>query len=875
MNGIRSGYGKLAILAALLLALAGAAGIAMANYAAAATQTPIYSQGVMANSTSTPERFTDNDDDDDDDDDCVFGITTPDGYGLSSNKPMVFTGTTDGVSFTPQRAKIDGRFDASNTRGSASCRWRATSSKDWITLQPASGTTAAQRETSHQFAINEQARELDAGVHRATITFAIRTGFLRGNKELYVKLEIIHPCRFQVDQPDYLKFEMQDEQDTAEIKAQTVTISNPEDSATCQWTATSGQNWLDVEPTRGELDGGAKSELTVSLNPTADQLLAKDGHELDIRFRSGDISESVTGRLDIEPLPCQLGLEPTPGLTATGAYGGPFAPEAIPLELTNEGGKDCRWSATSAADDDADADNDSNWAAVIPFSGTIEPGKTESVSLRVARAADALAPGAYPETIVFSADAGASKVSVIANLKVATLPCQLTAQDSDSLEFRRDPEGNYNREQAEIAISNGAHRETCQWTARAGDWLTVNPSEGQLAAGESATVTATLDQKRAVNLAAQQGHRSSVKISHSAVTGAAATRAGAAPAAAAILEIPASLELECLKGRPCAVIHSDRTTIRYDESVETTLTLHNRGDAEIVVTLTLSPPSGWSLAAGDFGDCSASSCTKRARIAAGESEDLAIQASPNEPSGEASESVFQGIADYHPSAQPDAKDTQNIAIPVTVMAATEEEIAAFQSAGLATPPPAPAAATPPPMATPTPTPNPAAAAMAAALAAAMAAVESESAPTPTPDPAADQIGPPAAFIGPRPNSTPTPAQGADGAGDTREGLPESPLTNWQDLTIPIATLSFAAVFAVLIIALGVTGAVLLYRSKRQGGGGRPPAVGRGAAGRGRGGSRGGSRGGRRGSGGPQGSAKRRWNWNWRFWRRGAAGGGES
>ena len=872
MNGIRSGYGNWLILAALLLALAGAAGIAVANYASAATQTPIYSQGVMANSTSTPERFTDNDDDDDDDDDCIFTIATADGYGLTSNKPMVFTGTTDGVSFTPQRSKIDGRFDASNKRGSASCRWSATSSKDWITLQPASGTTAAQKESSHQFSINAEARELEAGTHRATITFAIRTGFLRGHKELYVKLEIIHPCRFQVDQPDYLKFAMRDEQDTAEIKGQTVTISNPEDSATCQWTATSGQNWLDVDPTRGELEGGKSAKLTVSLNPTADQLLAKDGHELDIRFRSGDLSESVKGRLDIEPLPCQLRLEPAPGLTATGAYGGPFTPEALPLELTNTGGKDCRWSAATAADDDAD--NDSTWAAVIPFSGTIEPGQTESVAVRVGRAADGLAPGAYPETIIFSA--GSSKVSTIANLKVATLPCQLTAPDSDSLEFRRDPEGNYNRERAEIAISNGAHRETCQWTARAGDWLTVNPSEGQLAAGESATVTATLDQKRAVNLAAQQGHRSSVKISHSAVTGAAATRAGAAPAAPAILEIPASLELECLKGRPCAVIHSDRTTIRYDESVETTLTLHNRGDTEIVVTLTLSPPSGWSLAAGDFGDCSASSCTKRARIAAGESEDLAIQASPNEPSGAASESVFKGIADYHPSGRTDEKDTQNITIPVTVMAASEEEIAAFQSAGLATP--APVAATPMPMptATPdpaaTPTPNPAAAAaIAAALAAAMAAA-AESAPTPTP-PASESavpMGPPGAFIGPRPNSTPTAAQGADGAGDTREGLPESPLTNWQDLTIPIATLSFAAVFAVLIIALGITGAVLLYRSKRRGGGGRPQSAVRGAAGRGRGGR------GRRGAGVRQGGgAKGRWRLNWRFWRRGAAGGGES
>lgn len=818
----RSGYGNGLILVAFLLALAGAVGIAVAQYAAAATQTPVYAQGILATASTTPDRFIDNDDDDDDDDDCVLSIVTEDGYGQSSNKPMVFNGIATSADFTPRSSTIDGSFTASNANGSATCRWRAEADEPWITLLPNTGDTPAYKKTTHQFTINpEHTRELGAGTHRATITFNIRTGFFRGKKQLYVDLVIIHPCRFELDGPDYLEFAMQDEQDTADIKAQTVTISNPKESETCQWTADSGQNWLTIDPDRGELDGGAQQELMVSLNPTADKLLAKDGHELDIRLTSGDITENIRGRLDIAPLPCKLSLEQTPGLTATGPYGGPFTPDTIPLQLTNEGGTACRWNtATSGAGD---------WAVIVPFSGTIDPGKTAPIELRVASRAAALAPREYAETITFSNDAGSTKVSTIANLRVATLPCELEAHAADALEFRRDADGNYNRDTAPITISNGAHRRTCNWNASAGDWLAVSPVKGELDGGESTTVTATLDQERAGNLTPRQDHRSSVKFMYA--TGTQPRGPQRTQSDTAIPEIPASLQLECLNSRPCAVIHADRTSIQYGESVETTLTLHNRGDAEIIATLTLNPPSGWSLAPGDFGDCSGGGCTKRARIPAGENADLAIQAKPNEPASAAAEGIFNGSADYHPSGQPDEKATHDIAIAVTVLAASDEAIAAFQNKGTDTKAPAPAAATPVPTPAPAPTP----------------------APTPTPTPTRTPPptpAPAAAFVGPLPLPNPTPT------GPTTPGLPDgsrhsdlnddaaAPFWPVPNLTVSLATISIAAAIAV---ALGLL--VMLYRYGRgrvaaRGSGGGSSSGGR-SSDRGNSGGRRGRRGGNR------------------------------
>lgn len=752
-----SRYGNRLKLVGLLLVLAVVSGLAAENYVSVVTLTPIYAQGGMA--TSTPSRFVDNDDDDDNET-CEFDIVTEQDLGRSRNNPMVFTGTTDSTVYAPKRKGKDGHYKADNIRGSEACQWRGTANKPWISPQQPKGDTPPQRSTAQQFSINQQAQELKAGTHHAIITFSIRSGFFRSAKDLYVALEITHPCRLEVVPPHYLEFAMQDEQESDTVDPQSVTIRNPDESATCKWQAHTEQGWLDISPESGELAGGAEKELAVSLNPAVGKLPAGDeAHDLSIRLTSNAEARVVEGHLDIAPLPCRLRLQETPDLSVTGPYGGPFTPEAIPLKLTNEGGAVCNWN--SAVGTPAGA-----WASVVPFSGAIEPDTTESVQILVGQAAGRLEPGSHSETITFQAGDAVPKASIDIALNVDALPCQLMARAVNDLDFRRDPNGDYNQDTATINLSNAAHRETCRWSASAGEWLDVSPQEGELPAGADATVTVAVNPERASSLAPQQEHQSSVKFASQGET-------------QSETEIPASLQLECLKDQPCAVMHSSRTAIRYDESVETTLTLHNRSGAEITATLTLNPPNGWSLTAGDQGaDCD-SGCTRRFRIPAGEKDDISIQAQPNAPANEAKVGFFSGNASYFYSDQPQEKAAQSIVIPVTVRAASPQEIADFDDK---------AAAAPPAATTPNPTPTPAAVATAAPGA------------TPT-----------------APAATQSPDDNPDAGGTTTDAAPPF----WSAWSAPSATdlagsLIAVVVAAALVLALGLLAVGYYYYRRSRG-----------------------------------------------------------
>ena len=730
MNSI--GYGTRLILAGMLLTLTVVAGIAAVTYyASVASLTPIYAQGGMA--TSTPSRFADNDDDDDDET-CDFRIETVDNIGKRNDKPMEFSGTTASTEFVGKRPRSDGQFKAANTRGSLPCQWRGRANEPWITLQPAAGTTAPNRQTAGKFIVNEHAQDLEPGIHKAVITFSIRSGFFRESKELHVALKITHPCRLRTEGTERLVFAMEEGQDTGSLEPQRVTISNLRESATCQWQANPEQSWLDIKPSSGELEAGQEQQIEVSLNPVAKNLEAQEGHAIKIQITGGDDERFVEGHLDIAPSPCRLSLESTGDLKASGAYGGPFTPAEISLRLINTGGSTCHWKAANGAEE---------WASVLPFSGSIKPDESEAIELKLGAAVEEITPGAYDETITFSAGDGVPEVSVDLNLEVAALPCEFTARAVAGLDFSRDPEGDYNRDSASIEIGNARHRATCKWSASGGEWLAVNPSQGELAAGATAMVTATLDQDRADALAPQQSHQGSVKFTNQTGT-------------PTEVELLASLELKCLKDRPCAVMHSDRNEIRYGESVETTLTLHNRSDSEITATLTLNPPNGWSLTAGDFGGDCGSGCTRQFRIPAGQSDDISIQAEPNAPSSEAKEGIFNGNASYFYSDRPDETTVHDIAMPVTVHAASPEELAAQTPA-----PSVPASA---------PTPEPTAAVLAGPVASGGAAA-STPAPTPT--------------------ATPAPA------GGTTEDLNSAAAAFWLDWRV------WAAGLALLIIAAGV------------------------------------------------------------------------
>lgn len=673
---------------------------------------------------------------------------------------MEFTGTVGTSYFRPLRPGIDGQFDAVNAHGTAPCQWKATVNVPWLSMHRDSGTVPADDEHfAIRFNINDRARELRAGNHNAVIRFQVNGGKIYGPKELYITLRVLEACRFELVEAPYLRFHMPQGQDPGSVEPQFVIVGNRENSGDCAWEVTPEHRWLKVAPTRGELSGGQRQQITVSLNAAAATLPARDNHGFNLRFSGALINASVSGQLDIAPPPCRLYVEKTQTeFSAAGPQGGPFTPESIYFQLKNTGGETCNWHTTPGV-----------WLAVDQTSGSIVPNSATTIQLSITKAANSKAPGPHRETITFSAGEASSDTAVAVNLEVGMLPCHFSAGTIDNLKFRRNPDGAYNPASAKIEIANASHREPCRWIAVSPEWLTVLPPQGVLQAGLKEFVTVIVAGDRTGHLAPQQTYEGVVLF-----LGPAESENNT--------PFPVSLDLQCLQDYPCVEFHSDRTDILYGENVELTLTMRNPPTRpELTVTLSLDPPSGWSLAAGDFGDCG-SGCSETYRIPTGGNRDIQIEAFPNAPISEAKEYSFTGGVEYF-YGDSGERETYAIAIPVTVGAASEQVIDRFRRDATATSTPAPTTT-------------------------AMAAAAAPADPTPGGSPPVPAPGqsPDAAGTGAETNLTPSPAS--------------APF--WQDWRVLVAAAVSLAVITAGIVVVLLFGLAMLFRRRA------PPPVVRGA-----------------------------------------------
>ncbi len=87
-----------------------------------------------------------------------------------------------------------------------------------------------------------------------------------------------------------------------------------------------------------------------------------------------------------------LTVTPATGLEATGMFGGPFTPSNQVYVLSNAGSAALSWSAIRGA----------AWVTPVMPSGSLGPGDSTSVTLRLNTAAATLQPGTYFETVLFT-----------------------------------------------------------------------------------------------------------------------------------------------------------------------------------------------------------------------------------------------------------------------------------------------------------------------------------------------------------------------------------------------------------------------------------------------------------------------------------------
>lgn len=172
---------------------------------------------------------------------------------------------------------------------------------------------------------------------------------------------------------------------------QVYNLSNT-NASPASWSVTKIATWLDVSPTNGLLAAGDSTNITVSINNSANSQSAGSYPDF-VVFRnlsSGSLTSRVV-RLTVFPLPT-LAVTPFSAFSSAGPPGGPFNPAGQNYTLSNAGSNTLSWVAGNAA----------NWLDLSATSGLLAPGASTTVTVSINTNANNLAESSYSDTVTFT-----------------------------------------------------------------------------------------------------------------------------------------------------------------------------------------------------------------------------------------------------------------------------------------------------------------------------------------------------------------------------------------------------------------------------------------------------------------------------------------
>ncbi len=173
-------------------------------------------------------------------------------------------------------------------------------------------------------------------------------------------------------------------------------------SRAISWTAAKTQSWVTLSAASGSLAAGASTTVTVGLGAGANALAAGSYADT-VTF--ADTTDAIRAaravQLTVSPAASTAGLalSPAGGLVTSGLRGGPFSPANITYTLKNSGTTTVAWSVSKTK----------SWLAfringgisVSSASGSLAPGASVKILVRVTSAANTLARGTYADTVTF------------------------------------------------------------------------------------------------------------------------------------------------------------------------------------------------------------------------------------------------------------------------------------------------------------------------------------------------------------------------------------------------------------------------------------------------------------------------------------------
>jgi hypothetical protein len=259
-------------------------------------------------------------------------------------------------------------------------------------------------------------------------------------------------------------------------------------SASLDWSVTRSKNWVTVSPAVGSLDPGETLTVRVSLNAVANILAVGPYADPAIVFRDITLNEVVGTRsvqLTVLSEEGALAVTPAGGMSPSGQVGGPFSNDDQTYTLENVGGAELDWSATANV----------TWLSLSAASGTLAPGETLALDAGLNANADALAPGMYTGALTISNDSnGSGTLALPLVLTITAAPGALDVLEPGGLDAVGQVGGPFAPASKTYTLENTGG-DAITWTAsRSQNWLTLSPTTGTLAPGETVTVTLSLNE---------------------------------------------------------------------------------------------------------------------------------------------------------------------------------------------------------------------------------------------------------------------------------------------------------------------------------------------------------------------------------------------
>ncbi len=429
---------------------------------------------------------------------------------LNFNNNNLYSTASQGKPF------IDGTlFRKLTNTGGSPLDWTGSSSVNWITVTPNSGTLQPGESLYVKETLNSNAESLAPSINSYTgdLTYTNTTND-------YGSWTIINAVRLVVREGTllvdnlHLKSWVEGNQGgpfkpfnstlLTLFRKLTNTGGYPLD-----WAISSSVNWITVTPGNGTLQSGETIYVKETVNSNAESLGPSTGYKGNLRYTNTTNDKYPTEtnnafNLNVNPGKLSV-VNPNPNAYATGPPGGPFKPWGGLMtnyrELTNTGGSIIDWAASSPVD----------WVMVTPKSGTLQPGETIFVKEALNKNnADGLGPHYWHtgnlKYFNTTNDSGSRLIGNGSNFWAYNLfvtgteaSGELTSISTNVIDVSGPGGGPFDiNEQLFITNTSGFD---IDWSADTDqDWLTVTPNSGTLADNDSQFIEISVNEN-ADNLA--------------------------------------------------------------------------------------------------------------------------------------------------------------------------------------------------------------------------------------------------------------------------------------------------------------------------------------------------------------------------------------